>query len=71
MSQPFESNIIECVYMKELQWTLRKQKFYEEEKKIQRFMIIVLWDLAFAFGILGIRSVGATVVFSVEDRRGR
>ena len=66
ISRLFESNIVDRIYMKELQLTLRKQEFHEKEKEIQRFTVIVLKDLAFAFAILGIGLAGATAVFLVE-----
>ena len=71
ISRLVESNIIEYVFMKDLELILRKQKFFEEEKENQGFTVIVLEDLAFAFAILGIGLAGATVVFLAEVWKGR
>ena len=50
---------------------LRKNKFDEKHKDDQRFAVITLKELAFAFAILMIRLAGATFVFFVEVSKGR
>ena len=48
-----------------------KIKYKEKEKAHQKFQVITLKDLAFAFKILGIGLAISTVVFFVEVWKGR
>ena len=71
ISRLVETNIIEYVFMKDVEAILRKQKFYEKERENQSFTVIELEELAFAFSLLGIGLASATVVFFVEVWKGR
>ena len=66
LSRLIESNIIEYVFMKGSESSLRKRKFYEKGKENPGFTVITLKDMAFAFATLGIGLAIATVVFFVE-----
>ena len=70
LSRFFEANILEYVRLKELKLLSSKLKHQEEEKKRQKFKVITLQELAFAFGILGIGLAFSTVVFIVEVLMG-
>ena len=70
-SRLFEGNIIEHIFMKNSKLRWREQKLAEKDKQKQRFTVIVLNDLAFAFVILGIGLAISTVVFFIEVRTGR
>ena len=66
MSRLSEANILESVRMKELKLLFSKAKYSEKEKNRQKFQVITLQELAFAFAILGIGLAFSTVVFIVE-----
>ena len=66
ISRLFEANILEYVHMTEPGLTISKLKYNEEEKANQKFEVITLKELAFAFAFLGIGLAFSTVVFIVE-----
>ena len=71
MSRFIEGYILDDIVKKDFELILRKNKFDEKHKGDQRFAVIRLKNLAFAFAILGIGLAGATVVFFVEVWKGR
>ena len=66
LSRLFESNILEYVRMKKPGLTLSKFKYKQIQKDNQKFQVITLQELAFAFAILGIGLVFSAVVFIIE-----
>ena len=70
MSRLFEANILEYVREKELKLLISKAKYSAKEKNRQKFQVITLENLAFAFAILGIGLAFSTVVFIVEVLMG-
>ena len=71
LSRLIEGNIIDGIVEKDFELILKKKKFDEKHKDDQRFTVITLEELAFAFAILGVGLAGATVVFFVEVWKGR
>ena len=71
ISRLIEGNILDNIVDKNFELILKKKKFDEKHKDDKRFTVITLKELAFAFAILGIGLVGATVVFFVEVWKGR
>ena len=65
-SRLFEANIVELVLKKQLKLTISKHKYNEKERANQKFRVITLKDLAFAFAILGIGLAFSTVIFIIE-----
>ena len=70
ISRLFEANILESVRMKKIKLFFSKLKYSEKEKYMQKFQIITLQQLAFAFAILGVGLAFCTVVFIVEVLMG-
>ena len=66
LSRLFEANILEYVRLKKPKAWYSKLQYSEREKYNQKFQVITLQELAFAFAILGIGLVFSTVVFIVE-----
>ena len=66
LSRLFEANILEYVRLKKPNSWNSKLQYSEREKYNQKFKVITLQELAFAFAILGIGVVLSTVVFIVE-----
>ena len=66
ISRLFEAHIIEYVRMKKPALKIAKLKYHEKEKDDQKFQVIHLKELAFAFVILGIGLAFSTVVFIIE-----
>ena len=66
ISRLFEANIFERVLLTEIDSTVRRIKYNEKEKDNQKFEIMTLKELAFAFAILGIGLACSTVIFVVE-----
>ena len=66
LSRLVEANILEYVQLKKLKSWYSKLQYSEREKSNQKFQVITLQELAFAFAILGIGLVFSTVVFIVE-----
>ena len=71
ISRLVEGNIIEKIITKDIALQLRNQKIDEKEQGNQRFTVMTLKDLAFAFAILGIGLAAAAVVFFIEVWKGR
>ena len=71
ISRLVESNIIDHHRIRNVNLILEKQKVYQKEKENQGPKVIRLKDLVFAFTILGIGLVGATVIFFFEVWKGR
>ena len=66
LSRLVEANILDYVQLKKLKSWNSKLQYREKEKSNQKFQVIKLQELAFAFAILGIGLVFSTVVFIVE-----
>ena len=66
ISRLFEANIFENVRLKKPNLLLSKMKNSEQEEYEQKFQVITLQELAFAFSILGVGLVFSAVVFIVE-----
>ena len=70
LSRLFEANILESVRMKELKLLFSKAKYSEKAKYGQKFQVITLQELAFAFAILGMGLAFSTVLFIAEVLMG-
>ena len=66
LSRLVEANILEYVRLKKPKAWFSKRQYSERQKYNQKFKVIRLQELAFAFAILGIGLVFSTVVFIVE-----
>ena len=66
ISRLVEANIFYRISMKEVDSTIRRIKYHEKEKDEQKFEVMTLKELAFAFAILAIGLACSTVVFIVE-----
>ena len=66
VSQLFEANLFDRVFSKRVDSTTRKIKYTEKQKDEQKFEVMRLKELAFAFTILGIGLACSTVIFIVE-----
>ena len=66
ISRLFEANIFDFVWNKQPKLTILKIKYNQKEKANQKFQVITLEDLAFAFTILGIGLAFSTVIFISE-----
>ena len=66
LSRLIEGNIIDYVFMKDVESGLRKRKIDKKDMQNQKFTVMALKDLAFAFAILGVGLAMATAVFFLE-----
>ena len=66
ISRLFEANIFHQVFWKRVDSATRRNKYNEKQKYKQKFEVITLEELAFAFAILGIGLACSSVVFIVE-----
>ena len=66
ISRLVEANIFEYVIKKQTRLTISKLKDKKKQEDNQKFRVIALKDLAFAFAILGIGLAFSTVIFIVE-----
>ena len=66
ISRLFEANIFHRVYLKGVVLATRRIKYNEKEKAKQKFEIMMLKELAFAFAILGIGLAFSSVIFIIE-----
>ena len=66
ISRLFEANILEYVRQMELKSFYSKLKYSEKEKNRQKFQVMTLKEMAFAFALLGIGLAFSTAVFIVE-----
>ena len=66
ISRLFEAHILEYVRKKKFGLKILKLKYNEKEKDNQKFEVITLSELAFAFAILGIGLAFSTVIFIIE-----
>ena len=66
ISRLFEAHIFELIWKNQPKLSVLKIKYNEKEKALQKFQVITLKDLAFAFAILGTALVFSTVIFIVE-----
>ena len=66
ISRLVEANIFERVLLTKIGSTVRRIEYNEKEKDEQKFEIITLKGLAFAFAILGIGLACSTFIFVVE-----
>ena len=71
MLRLIEANILDEIVDKDVGSILWKNKFDKKHKDDQRFTVITLKELAFAFAILGIGLAGAIFVFFIEVWKGK
>ena len=66
ISRLFEANICYRVLLKKVESTIRRLQYNEKEKDEQKFKVMTLKELAFAFAILGVGLACSSVIFIVE-----
>ena len=66
ISRLVEADIFNRISLKEVESTIRRIKYDDKEKDKQKFKVMTLKELAFAFAILGIGLACSTVIFILE-----
>ena len=66
ISRLFETHIYHRVLSGKLDSRMKRMKFNENEEKKQKFEVMTLKELAFAFAVLGIGLACSTVIFFLE-----
>ena len=70
ISRLFEAHILEYVRLKKLKSFYSKLKYSEEERNRQKFRVMTLQEVAFAFALLGIGLAFSSAVFVAEVLMG-